>query len=97
MDQDRARVGGCGCGVLGASGVMAVRDKVLLIVVLALVLVFPFILDSRGYRLQQAINLQTVLLMRRHLGWLAASVLGYSQRGHDVGGYDAITAWPFHN
>lgn len=49
MDQGRARVGGCGCGVLRASGVMAVRDKVLLlIVVLALVLVFPFILDSRG-------------------------------------------------
>ena len=49
MDQDRARVGGCRCGVLGACGVMALRDKVLLIVVLALVLVFPFILDSRGY------------------------------------------------
>lgn len=62
MDRDRARWDGCGCGVLGATGVMAVRDKVLLIVVLSLVLVFPFILDCRGYRLQQAVNLQIVLL-----------------------------------
>lgn len=62
MDRDRARVGWCGCGVLGASGVIPVRDKVLLIVVLSLVPVFPFILDSRGYRLQEAINLQIFLL-----------------------------------
>lgn len=62
MDRDRAKVGGRGCGVLGDSGVIPVRDKVLLIVLLSLVLVFPFILDSRGYRLQPAINLQIVLL-----------------------------------